>query len=69
MAVTKVTVFFYYTKEERDMKSEIAETIGEAIKHKIAQYCPDCKFWEGTCTKKVAIRVCQKEKIKVKSED
>lgn len=50
------------------MRSELAENIGEVIKQKIIQHCSDCEFWEGTCTKKVAIRICKKERIKVKKE-
>lgn len=50
------------------MKSEITQSIVEGIKQKIIHHCSDCEFWKGTCTKKVAIRICKKEKIKVKKE-
>lgn len=50
------------------MRSELAENIGEKIKQEIITHCSDCEFWKGTCTKKVAIRICKKEKIKVKRE-
>lgn len=64
MAVTKVTVFFYYTKEERKMKSELAEIIDRQIQAKIESYCGDCKYYKGTCTKKIPMRICKKERIK-----
>ena len=50
------------------MKSELAADIDLVNNFQIMNYCKDCKFWEGTCTKKIAIRICKKDNIKVKKQ-
>ena len=48
------------------MKSELAANIDLMYEYQALTYCKNCKYYEGKCTKKVAIRVCKKENIKVK---
>ena len=50
------------------MKSELAANIDLMYEYQVLTYCKNCKYYEGKCTKKVAIRVCKKENIKVKKE-
>lgn len=48
------------------MFSDLAKFVDMENKYKMMNYCKDCEFYEGTCTKKVSIIICEKEKIKVK---
>lgn len=34
------------------------------FKKQVEKYCSNCIYWNDTCTKKIAIRECKKDRVK-----